>query len=302
MLAVPVGLLVLSFTNTTVNADSFKAKYYKECYQPITANIKASEPAKEDVGRTRYPEYDWARNTKPATKVVKNRDVITDVPAFRSKMVKDNPEPNARFQAYSRHIIKEADDLDKKQAAVGQTQDCYRTVYKSLKVAYKNNRLMKKDTQKMLKEIQEGTEASGDFLVEATNRMETNIAAYAEAIKGETDTLGLNLTSARKIAGLSEKSPTEGKTAYGTFTNLAEFSKIKARQSADLTAEEVAAISPAAGGDDRLSEEDKVARMMLPGLQQIGVSSVTFLALHSDILARVEAQKALESQVAVMPW
>ncbi len=47
MLAVPVGLLVLSFTNTTVNAGSFKAKYYKECYQPITANIKASEAIEE---------------------------------------------------------------------------------------------------------------------------------------------------------------------------------------------------------------------------------------------------------------
>jgi len=309
MLAVPVGLLALTFTQAPVAGGAFQAKYYKECYQPVAALIKASEPEKDYIGGppvSWYPKYDKEKGSgiyfSAETRETKDRHVIKNVAAFKSKMIKENPEPNARFNAYSHHISQEADDLGKIEIAVEQSQDCYQKSYQSLSMAYKNNRIGKKEAVKSLKEIQKGTKISGEFLKKATHRMRINIAAYAEALNDERHSLGISLSSARKMAGLAEQMPSEGYSPVGTFTNLAEFSTIRTWQSADLTVKELTAISPAAGGDVRLSKEEKMTRMMLPGLQRVGVASVQFLNLRGDILTRTEAQRALERQVAVVPW
>ena len=108
--------------------------------------------------------------------------------------------------------------------------------------------------------------------------------------------------------GAQEEAPAADATAAAEVaTDGAEEAAADALEQPVQEAAEEAALAPEpapapASEPVRLTEEQKAAQAMLPGLQKAGKSSQEYLALYETSLARADAQRLLELKVAKQPW
>lgn len=303
-------VLICSTTLSTEGmARSFKAKYYKECY----AQVKEIEPLLKEKGGIGGS----AKKLKKAgglfgsvaglaglggvaskayqissaiDKVNKYSTIIGNVSAYTSQMRQDHPDANDRFGAYGDQMTKEAQDLDKVQRAIGQSQDCYNTAYNALAVQVENKEIKKRKAKKYLKEIQKGSRSAGDKLLVTMKRLNTNINSFDQTFSKESNSLGLGFGS--------------GGGSFGALSKLASFGGIKPVGKAavytglagNLASQAVNAAAPVQ------TESERAAQQMLPGLQRAGLSSRKYLALYKAVTERVESQKMLERKVKKRPW
>lgn len=303
-------LICTGAMSTEGMARSFKAKYYKECY----AQVKEIEPLLKEKGGIGGS----AKTIKKAgglfgsvaglaglggvankayqvsnaiDKVNKYSTIIGDVTAYTSQMKQDHPDDNDRFGAYSDQMIKEAEDLDKVQIAIGHSQTCYDSAYNALAVQVENKELKKRKAKKYLKEIQKGSRSAGDKLLVTMKRLNTNINSFDQTFSKESNSLGLGFGS--------------GGGSFGALSKLASFGGIKAPVGKTAAYAGLAGnlASQAANASAPVQTDSEVAaQKMLPGLQKAGLSSRKYLDLYDAVTERVESQKILESKVKKKPW
>ncbi|WP_025895769.1 hypothetical protein [Kordiimonas gwangyangensis] len=178
-------------------AKSFKAKYYKECYQgvkDVAPLVTPKESMKEKAsklgglfssvgslaglggsGGTAMK----ALNT--ANKIEKYSSIAENVAGYSAQMRTEHPDPNDRFAAYGDQMSSEARDLESVTIAVNASQQCYSEAFAGLKAQVDSGELKASKAKKQVKEIQSGVRASGDVLILAIDRLNKNLSSYDEA-------------------------------------------------------------------------------------------------------------------------
>jgi hypothetical protein len=189
-----LGLVLVAFS--IPEAYAFKARYYKECYEPVdqvedlvadqSDNAKNIETAGKVAGALGsfggfggFGGFGKAAST--ASKVAKYSAYVSDAMAFADQMKDDHPDPNARFAVYGDHLTKEAEDLAKVEEAVGKAQLCYAESWAALGADVRNEELKERKAKRQHKEIRKGATAIGDVLLKALKRVNQNIDSYDKA-------------------------------------------------------------------------------------------------------------------------
>lgn len=279
-------------------AKSFKAKYYKECYQgvkDVAPLVTPKESMKEKAsklgglfssvgslaglggsGGTAMK----ALNT--ASKIEKYSSIAENVAGYSAQMRTEHPDPNDRFAAYGDQMSSEAQDLASVTMAVNASQQCYGDAFSSLKAEVDSGELKKSKAKKRVKEIQKGVQASGDVLLLAIDRLNKNLNSYDEALTAEKPYMAegvhamagqgllqqaaLKTGSAPAFAGVSQ---------LGTLSGLASFA----------TAPAAAASAPETGA------------VNYSGLEALAASSQKYLELNGQVQETAERQRLLELDV-----
>ncbi len=316
IIIISATVVCFGFTVAQAEARSFKAKYYKECYAPV----KAIEPLLEEKGGVGGTARKMAKagglfgkvgglvgmggvaNTVgKASKAVNTADkystIISDVSAYMSQMKKDHPNSGDRFSAYGDQMTREAEDLDKVQLAIKQSQDCYDNAYMTLSEKVAAKEIKKKKAKKHLKDIQKGTKASGDKLLTTMKRLNTNIKSYDQTFNNEGNSLGLDY-------GTMGYGATNRHISFGSLNSLAGLAGVRptvATHAVAGVADNLVA-RPANLETAQLTESELAAQEMRSGLQNAGMSSRKYLDLYDAVSERVESQKILEAKVKKRPW
>ena len=330
-LLITATVVCFSFININAEARSFKAKYYKECYAPVTA-IEPLLEEKSGIGGSAKTmakagglfgrvggfvglggvASTVGKASSAVNTVNKYSTIISDVSAFMSQMKKDHPESNDRFAAYGDKMIKEAEDLDKVQLAIEETQNCYDDAYIDLAKKMETKELKKKKAKKRLKEIQKGTKSAGKKLLVTMKRLNTNINSYEQAMNKESSSLGLNFGTLGNMAAnklLKSNTPavpakTTRSSSFGSLNKLAGLAGVRPSVGTYVAAGVASNIADQAANADKpqLTESEQAAQDMLPGLQRAGMSSRKYLDLYDAVSERVADQKILEAKVKKRPW
>lgn len=270
--------LALILCQGSVVAGDYKTASTDECYVPIQ---KVEYLLQQDTAETSLK----TRGTQKALiQSLETDGTLEDAKAFQARMQVKYPQENKRLAAYGDYMAKEVVELDRVQIAVDKSQKCYDVAYLKLSDEYVSEILTERETKVKMRDIQKGAMASGDLLLKVANRVAINIKVYDLALKSETREL--NLASATSKPELHE---------YITLVALSDYAKKSVSLPENASVEDVAAISPAAGGDDANAA-------LNAGLQKVGISSGTYLDLHNNLMKRIEAQENLEEKISNTPW
>lgn len=270
--------LALILCQASVVAGDYKTASSDECYAPIQ---KVEYLLQQDTAETSLK----TRGTQKALiQSLETDGTLEDAKAFQARMQVKYPQENKRLAAYGDYMAKEVVELDRVQIAVDKSQKCYDVAYLKLSDEYVSEKLTERETKVKMRDIQKGAMASGDLLLKVANRVAINIKVYDLALKSETREL--NLASATSKPELHE---------YITLVALSNYAKKSVSLPENASVEDVAAISPAAGGDDANAA-------LNAGLQKVGISSGTYLDLHNNLMKRIEAQENLEEKISNTPW
>lgn len=270
--------LALILCQGSVVAGDYKTASTDECYVPIQ---KVEYLLQQDTAEASLK----TRGTQKALiQTLETDGTLEDAKAFQARMQVKYPQENKRLAAYGDYMAKEVVELDRVQIAVDKSQKCYDVAYLKLSDEYVSEILTERETKVKMRDIQKGAMASGDLLLKVANRVATNIKVYDLALKSETREL--NLASATSKPELHE---------YITLVALSDYAKKSVSLPENASVEDVAAISPAAGGDDANAA-------LNAGLQKVGISSGTYLDLHNNLMKRIEAQENLEEKISNTPW
>lgn len=291
--------LALAQAPEAANAKSFKAKYYKECYAGV-ADVAPLVTPKESLSKKASKlgglfgsvgsfagiggaGGSMVKAADTVNKVNKYSKIIDDVGGFTSQMRTDHPDPNDRFAAYGDHMSSEAQDLAKVTSAVSASQSCYEQAYDELARGVNANEIKKSKAKKYLKEIQKGTQASGDVLLLAASRLNQNLQSYDQALASEKPYManGMHTMAAQgalQNVAYSNKLPVSasvGAAHFGTLSGLAGFATAKAESASqtDTNANDYA------------------------GLQALASSSQKYLELNEEVRETAEKQRLLELKV-----
>ncbi len=291
--------LALAQAPEAAHAKSFKAKYYKECYAGV-ADVAPLVTPKESLSKkasklgglfgsvSSFAGLGGAggsmvKAADTVNKVNKYSKIIDDVGGFTSQMQADHPDPNDRFAAYSNHMSSEAQDLALVTKAVGDAQSCYDTAYDALIEGVSTKEIKKSKAKKYIKEIQKGTQASGDVLLLAASRLNQNLQSYDQALASEKPYMAggihnLAAQGALQNVAYANKLPvaaSAGAAHFGTLSGLAGFASANAAASTQTD-----------------TNPDEFA-----GLQALASSSQKYLELNEEVRETAEKQRLLELKV-----
>lgn len=283
-------------------AKSFKAKYYKECYQgvkDVAPLVTPKESMKEKAsklgglfssvgslaglggsGGTAMK----ALNT--ANKIEKYSSIAENVAGYSAQMRTEHPDPNDRFAAYGDQMSSEARDLESVTIAVNASQQCYSEAFAGLKAQVDSGELKASKAKKQVKEIQSGVRASGDVLILAIDRLNKNLSSYDEALAGEQQYMAASAVQAAPVtqghallqqAALKTGSAKAfaGASHFGTLSGLANIAS--ANTAADAQAE--------------------VKGANHAGLEALAQSSQKYLELNDQVQETANRQRLLELEV-----
>ncbi len=284
-------------------AKSFKAKYYKECYEgvkdvaPLVTPKESVQEKASKLGGLFSSVGSLAglggaggsamKAIDTANKINKYSGIIDDVAGYSAQMREEHPDPNDRFAAYGDQMSKEARDLSSVTMAVNASQQCYSDAFTALKAKVESGELKASKTKKQVKEIQSGVRASGDVLLLAINRLNTNLSSYDQALAGEKPYMaeGVHAMAGQGLlqqAALKTGSAKAyiGASHLGTLSGLASFAA--APTGADAADAGTAPANPATS---------------FAGLEALAASSQKYLELNTQVQETAERQRLLELEV-----
>ena len=285
-------------------AKSFKAKYYKACYADVKEAaplVTPKESLKEKSSKLGGlfgsvsslaglggAGGSMVKAANTMNKINKYSGIIDNVSGFSAQMRTDHPDPNDRFAAYGNQMSSEAQDLSKVTAAVRASQQCYHDAFSTLQNDVASGELKKSKAKKRVKEIQQGVQASGDVLLLAINRMNTNLSSYDQALAGEKPYMaeGIHAMAGQGLLqniGMKTGSPATAITGgprLGTLSGLAGF--------AATTSNTMQAGSTA---------PETMATANYSGLEALAASSQKYLELNTQVQETAEEQRLLELMV-----
>ena len=202
----------------------------------------------------------------------------------------------------------DAANILKVKAAITESQACYDTAFEQLSADVAAGELKKKKAKKRLKEIQKGSQATGDVLIMAMDHINKNMTSYDQVMSGEENTLsqGFGGMATQFIAGKSggfANAAVPGYTHPGVTAAGAQRAQERATNVYGLaptaTSSPVAnfailnglaSIAPAAGGTAETQD-------VQPGVQALAQSSREYVELYGKLSASVETQRLLELKV-----
>jgi len=313
-------LLTPSFSSTAY-AISFKAKYYKECYSGIHDAADLVAPKKSLQDQTKKASGFLSsvgslaglggfggkavQAVNAAQKIQKYSGIIENVTAFSTHMSQEHPEPDDRFSAYSSHMSTDATNLLKVLAAVRESQTCYGGAYDQLRADIASGDIKKRKAKKRLKEIQEGTQATGDVLINALAHMDKNLNSYNQALGGEEQNLSRGFGGmaaqflAGKTGGFASSTPAAGYgnanvNAYATQAYVQAVSQNKSTALSNPVANftvlnGLASVTSFPSGDGTAEVQ--------PGVQAVAQSSREYLELYGNFSKTADSQRQLEIRV-----
>ncbi len=288
-----------AYASDAANAKSFKAKYYKECYEgvkdvaPLVTPKTSLKEKTSKLGGLFGSVSSLAglggaggsvvKAAGAVNKINKYSGIIDNVAGFSAQMQTDHPDPNDRFAAYGTQMSQEAQDLSKVTNAVETSQQCYNNQLTSLKAEVETGALKKRKAGKRVKEIQAGVRASGDVLLLAINRLNNNLSSYDQALAGEQTYMldgvhamaGQGLLQTASLGGGSSKAAFIGASHLNTLSGLASFASTSPKGTS----------APATDGAD------------FSGLESLASSSQKYLELNEQVLETAERQRLLELEV-----
>ncbi|WP_262690355.1 hypothetical protein [Kordiimonas aestuarii] len=278
------------------NAKSFKAKYYKECYagvKEVAPLVTPKESLQKKAGKLGGlfgsvsslaglggAGGSMVKAANTVNQINKYSGIIDDVAGFSAQMRTDHPNPNDRFAAYGDQMSSEAHDLSDVTVAVTASQQCYGNELTTLKAEVASGELKKSKAKKHLKEIQAGVRASGDVLLLAINRLNTNLSSYDEALAGEKTYMaeGVHAMAGQGLlqnAALKTGSPAVayvGMSHLSTLSGLASFASTKADTGSGIATDNTS----------------------YAGLESLAASSQKYLELNEQVRETAEKQRLLE--------
>ena len=192
---------------------AFRAEHYPDCHAPVAAAREAVPPPPADyAGRARavgsmagavgrlggfgglggaLGGVGAAAGT--ASQVASASAWIADAAEFGQTMRDDYPELGARFGAYGERIGTDASDLREAGRAAVQAQECYVAAYDALVVDIEAGEVRRRARNRRYSEITDGLDLVAELLIDARNRMNSNIVAYNDGLAADADASGLDL-------------------------------------------------------------------------------------------------------------
>ena len=290
------------YAPTAAEAKSFKAKYYKECYQgvkDVAPLVTPKESMKEKAsklgglfgsigslaglggsGGTAMK----ALNT--ANKIQKYSSIADNVAGYSSQMRTEHPDPNDRFAAYGDQMSSEAQDLSSVTMAVSASQQCYSDAFGALKAEVESGELKASKAKKRVKEIQGGVRASGDVLILAIDRLNKNLSSYDEALSGEQQYINSGVAQASPVtAGQSLLQQAALKTGSAkVFAGASHFGTLSG-------------LANIAGATNVAGTSAEVKTANHAGLEALAQSSQKYLELNTQVQETANRQRLLELEV-----
>ena len=219
-----VAIALMAAGAAVVDAEAaFKAKEYPECYAPLeTAREQVPPPPTDYAGKAKaignmagavgriggfgglggaLGGLGAAAGT--ANQVATYSSWIADAAEFGQMMRTDYPELDGRFGAYGEKINADANDLRQAGKAALASQNCYAEAYDALVVDIESGAVKRRQRNRRYKEITEGLDVKSELLIDARNRMNTNIRAYNDGLVADTGAAGLNLGDLVGVAASS---------------------------------------------------------------------------------------------------
>ncbi|MFC3052748.1 hypothetical protein [Kordiimonas pumila] len=317
--SIALGLTAITavhLISAPASAKSFKAKYYKECYAEVDAVADLVKPTTSlsdtagkatgllgSVGSFAGIGGFGGSLSKAATtmqKINKYSGLIDDVGGFSAQMATDHPDPNDRFAAYGTHMSNDATDLEKVQSAVTQSQECYNTAFDTLSAQVAAGELKKSKAKKQLGEIQKGSKATGDVLINAMDHINKNITSYDQVLNTETQAFQPNIQSLFAAqqnsvnAGITQSAYNQvatigGVAGAGTVSSIANLR--------GATAGGMFNAGTLSGLAGMLSNEANADDTSQQGLQAVAASSQQYLGIYESLQGTIEKQRLLEVKV-----
>ncbi len=212
-------VVVMGALATPAAGASFKARYYPDCYAPVSAARDMVEPPPVDVagGAKKASEVagalgklggvpgfgafgGLAKAASTASQVATYSNYLADAAEFTKKMQEDYPDPAARLEAYGERMGEDADKVGEAAVKLDEAQACYETAFLALKANLAAGEVKSRDAVRYQKEIQEGLEIVSEVLNDSEKTLDTNMKSYNEALTSDSSGMGLNLGSIAQAA------------------------------------------------------------------------------------------------------
>jgi hypothetical protein len=210
-------LAAVACSATGAAAGGFKAKYYVDCYTPVSQARELVPPPPPDIAGTAKKAGDVAGMVSKlggfggfggfgglgsaASSVAKYSNVISDAAQFTSKMKQDYPDAATRVAAYGDKMANDAGKVAQAGDKVDAAAACYAKAHDSLKASVAANEIKEGEAKDRQKEIVGGIDEANGVVSDARSTMNTNIKSYNDAINGDTQGMGLDLGSIASMAG-----------------------------------------------------------------------------------------------------
>lgn len=213
-----LAAIILMALPTAVEAKKLKPKYYKACYADYKAMRKLVPKPPVDVAKTaktvnavagiagRFGGFGGFGGgglgslAQTASTVAKYSETIADVAEFTQSMQNSYPVSSERLRAYGDRMKSESLEMDQVAEFSAASQNCYAQAYVDLRKSVEAGDMKKKEVKKRHKEITTGVSNISEMLTHATMYMDTNIAAYNQAMTQEASGAGFSLDNLLKVA------------------------------------------------------------------------------------------------------
>jgi hypothetical protein len=133
---------------------------------------------------------------------------IADAAEFARAIRSENPTLDGRFGAYGARMESDADDLALAGRSALEAQRCWETAYDELAAGVEAGEIGRRERGRRHDEITDGVERTSELLIDARNRMNTNIRAFNDSLETETREAGVDVGGLLGLAastGLAEQ-------------------------------------------------------------------------------------------------
>lgn len=218
-----IALLAAALAAAAPAQGAFKAREYPQCHAPIAEAREVVPPPPTDyAGKARAAGSmagavgriggfgglggalgGLGAAAGTASQVADHASWIADAAEFGQMMRDENPELAGRLGAYGERIDSDAGDLRLAGQAAVQAQNCYAEAYDALAADIEAGTVKRRARNRRYKEIEAGLDLAAELLIDARNRMNSNIRAYNAGLAEDTAGAGMDLGS---LVGLAASS------------------------------------------------------------------------------------------------